>query len=79
MTDMITRVILNSKKGLMVRKGEAMLQIFTNSFMHSDYKYDLQGTTMPSAKEAEWLIRACLNMNGPSGFPEDGDAVRANV
>ena len=56
-----------------------MLQIFTNSFMHSDYKYDLQGTTMPSAKEAEWLIRACLNMNGPSGFPEGGDAVRANV
>ena len=58
-----------------------MLQIFTNSFMHSDYKYDLQGRTMPSAKEAEWLIliRACLNMNGPSGFPEDGDAVRANV
>ena len=79
MTDMITRVILNSKKGLMVRKGEAMLQIFTNSLRHSDYKYDLQGTNMPSAKEAEWLIRACLNLNGPSGFPEDGDAVRANV
>lgn len=56
-----------------------MLQIFTNSLRHSDYKFDLQGTTMPSAKEAEWLIRACLNMNGPSGFPEDGDAVRANV
>lgn len=52
-----------------------MLQIFTNSFTNSDYKYDLQGRTMPSAKEAEWLIRACLNMNGPSGFSEDGDAV----
>ena len=56
-----------------------MLQIHANRMNNTYRLFDLQGTTMPFAKEAEWLIRACLNMNGPSGFPEDGDAVRANV
>ena len=55
------------KKGQQVRKGKAMLQIHTNRFKDTYRLFDLQGTFMPSAKEAEWLICVCLHKTGSSG------------
>ena len=60
------------KKGPRVRKGEAMLQIHTNRFKNTYRLFDLQGTIMPSAKEAEWLICVCLHKYGSSGSPGPG-------
>ncbi len=53
-----------------------MLQIYSNSFERINHKYDLQGTTMPTADKAEWLISVCLYMTGSSGRLGPGDAVR---
>ena len=66
----------SAKKGLQVRKGEAMLQIHTNSFKNTYRLFDLQGTIMPSAKEADWLICVCLHKNGSSGCPGSGTSMR---
>ena len=52
-----------------------MLQIYSNSFERINHKYDLQGTTMPTADKAEWLISVCLYMTGSSGRLGPGDAV----
>ena len=55
------------KKGLQVRKGKAMLQIHTDRIENTYRQFDLQGTIMPAAKKAEWLICVCLNKTGSSG------------
>ena len=54
-----------------------MLRIHTNSNMNTNYKFDFQGKTMPTAKDAEWLICVCLNKTGSSGFLEPGACARA--
>ena len=59
------------QKGQQVRKGKAMLQIHTNEMKNTKNTYrlfDLQGTNMPTAGDAEWLICVCLIKNGSSGF-----------
>ena len=55
------------KKGQQVRKGKAMLQIHTDRMKNENRQFDLQGTIMPAAKKAEWLICVCLNKTGSSG------------
>ena len=48
------------------RKGKIMLQMNTDR-MNSTYRlFDLQGTIMPTAKNAEWPVCVCLNKTGPS-------------
>ena len=44
-----------------------MLQIHTNEIKESSRLFDLQGTTAPTAKDAEWLICVCLHKTGSSG------------
>ena len=56
-----------NKTGPHVRKGKAMLQIHANIFTTVYRPYDLQGTSMPSVKKAEWLNSTCLYQAGPSG------------
>ncbi len=46
---------------------KAMMQIHTYSFINTKRLYDLQGTSMPSADKAEWLVSTCLNHTGSSG------------
>ena len=68
MTTRNTGVILDTvKKGPQVRKGKAMLQIHTDRMKNAYRQFDLQGTIMPTAKKAEWLICVCLNKTGSSG------------
>ena len=64
------------KKGPQVRKGKAMLQIHTYSFKNLYRPCDLQGTIMPSADKAEWLISTCLNQAGSSGYLGPGAPMR---
>ena len=45
-----------------------MLQMNTNRMKNTHRLFDLQGTTMPTAKKAEWLICVCLNKTGSSGY-----------
>ena len=56
-----------------------MLQIRTNSLVNSGYKFDLLGTIMPTAKDAEWLLCVCLNTTGSSGNLGPCGAVRIRV
>ena len=56
----------------MVRKGKAMLQIHTFKSSNTYRPYDLQGTIMPAADKAEWLINVCLSKAGSSGHLEPG-------
>ena len=68
MTANTTGAILSVvKKGQQVRKGKAMLQIHTDRMKNANRQFDLQGTIMPNAKEAEWLICVCLHKTGSSG------------
>jgi hypothetical protein len=46
-----------------------MLQIHTYNLKNTYRPYDLQGTTMPAAKKAEWLSSKCLKKTGSSGKP----------
>ena len=64
------------KKDHRVRKGKAMLQRHTNRLKNTYRLFDLQGIFMPSADKAEWLICACLNMAGSSGFSGPGASMR---
>ena len=73
-TDAILGVV---KKGQQVRKGKAMLQIHTDRMKNANRQFDLQGTIMPNAKEAEWLICVCLNKTGSSGCLGPGASPRA--
>ena len=43
-----------------------MLQIHTDRIENTYRQFDLQGTIMPAAKKAEWLICVCLNKTGSS-------------
>ena len=52
-----------------------MLLMNTNRMKDSYRMFDLQGTTMPTADKAEWLISVCLYMTGSSGRLGPGDAV----
>ena len=54
-----------------------MLQIHTNEMEKSYRLFDLQGTTVPTAKDAEWLICVCLHKTGSSGCLGPGAFVRA--
>ena len=65
------------KKGQQGRKGKAMLQIHTDRMKNENRQFDLQGTIMPNAKEAEWLICVCLNKTGSSGCLGPGASPRA--
>ena len=77
MTTKTTGAILSVvKKGQQVRKGKAMLLMYTNRMKDSYRMFDLQGTTMPAAQEAEWLICVCLNKTGSSGYLEPGVLAR---
>ncbi len=67
-TGFTSAILCVVKKGQEVRKGEAMLKIHTNRFENAEYKFDIQGTIMPSAKAAEWLIWVCLKKTGSSGY-----------
>ena len=49
-----------------------MLQIHSNRIENTYRLFDLQGTIMPTAKRAEWLICVCLHMTGSSGCLEPG-------
>ena len=44
-----------------------MLQMNTNRMKNTHRLFDLQGTAMPTAKEAEWSVCVCLNKTGSSG------------
>ena len=70
-------IVGSRRKGLQVRKGKAMLQMNTNRMNNTDRLFDLQGTMMPTAKGAEWLICGCLYKNGSSGCLEPGACARA--
>ena len=70
-------IVSSRRKGLQVRKGKAMLQMNTNRMNNTDRLFDLQGTMMPTAKGAEWLICGCLYKNGSSGCLELGACARA--
>lgn len=60
-------VCFRNKKGPLVRKGKAMMQIHTQ-YMKIEYRpYDLQGTIMLSAGKAERFNDACLTKAGSSG------------
>ena len=59
-----------------VRKGKAMLQIHTFNSRNTYRPNDLQGTIMPAADKAEWLISSCLFMAGSSGFLDPGAPAR---
>ena len=48
-----------------------MLQIHTFSSSNTYRPYDLQGTIMPAADKAEWLINVCLFKAGSSGYLDD--------
>jgi len=77
MTTYTTSAILGVvKKGQRVRKGKAMLLMNTNRMKDTYRMFDLQGTTMPSAQEAEWLICVCLYKTGSSGYLEAGALAR---
>ena len=56
----------------LVRKGKAMLQIHTFSSRNTYRPNDLQGTIMPAAGKAEWLINVCLFKAGSSGYLDPG-------
>ncbi len=66
----------SSKKGQQVRKGKAMLQIHTNKMKNTNCKFDLQGTFMPTAKDAEWFVCACLHKTGSGGCLGPGALAR---
>ena len=59
---------MSEKIGPQVRKGKAMLQIHTFSSRNTYRPNDLQGTVMPAADKAEWLINVCLFKAGSSGY-----------
>ena len=59
-----------------VRKGKAMLQIHTFSSSNIYRPNDLQGTIMPAAGKAEWLINVCLFKAGLSGHLDSGVFIR---
>ena len=54
-----------------------MLQMNTNRMKNTHRLFDLQGTAMPTAKEAEWLIGVCLHKTGSSGCLGPGASPRA--
>ena len=68
---------VNSKKEQEVRKGKAMLQTHANRMNNTYRLFDLQGTTMLTAKEAAWLINVCLHKTGSSGCLGPGVSPRA--
>ena len=68
---------VNSKKEQEVRKGKAMLQTHANRMNNTYRLFDLQGTTMLTAKEAAWLINVCLHKTGSSGCLGPGASPRA--
>ena len=49
-----------------------MLRIFMNGLKNTYSLFDLQGTSMPTAKHAERPICVCLNKTGSSGCLEPG-------
>ena len=53
-----------------------MLQNYAFSFKNSYRLCDLLGTFMPSADKAEWLVLACLNRAGSSGYLGPDASVR---
>ena len=53
-----------------------MLLMYTNRMKDTYRMFDLQGTTMPAAQEAEWLICVCLNKTGSSGYLGPGALAR---
>ena len=63
---------MSEKIGPQVRKGKAMLQIHTFSSRNTYRPNDLQGTVMPAADKAEWLINVCLFKAGSSGYLDPG-------
>ena len=68
---------VNSKKEQEVRKGKAMLQTHANRMNNTYRLFDLQGTTMLTAKEAAWLINVCLLKTGSSGCLGPGASPQA--
>ena len=67
----------HSKNGQQVRKGKAILLMYTNRMKDTYRMFDLQGTCVPTAQEAEWLICVCLNKTGSSGYLGPGALARA--
>ena len=65
-------LVVRIKEPPQVRKGKAMLQIHIASSNNTYRLYDLQGTIMPAADKAEWLINVCLFKAGPSGHLNPG-------
>ena len=53
-----------------------MLQTSINSYITINRLHDLQGTIMPAADKAEWLISSCLFMAGSSGYLDPGAPAR---
>ena len=66
-----------NKKRQKVWKGKAMLQMNTNRMNNTDRLFDLQGTAMPTAKDAEWPVCVCFNKTGSSGCLGPGASPRA--
>ena len=54
-----------------------MLQIYINRMKNTYRLFDFQGTIMPTAKEAVWLICVCLNKTGSSRCLGPGASLRA--
>ena len=54
-----------------------MLQMHTDRMKNTHRLFDLQGTTMPTAKEAEWSVCVCLHKTGSSGYLGPGASPRA--
>ena len=54
-----------------------MLKIHTCMTKNTYRLFDLQDTTMPTAKDAEWLISVCLFKTGSSGCLGPGASPRA--
>ena len=54
-----------------------MLQMNTDRTKNTHRMFDIQGTIMPTAKDAEWLICVRLHKTGSSGCLGPGAFVRA--
>ena len=71
----LRRYSRRKKRGPQVRKGKAMLQIHTNSFVNIYSPYDLRGIHMPSELKSESIDKTCLSRAGSSGRLGSGASV----
>ena len=54
-----------------------MLQMNTDRTKNTHRMFDIQGTIMPTAKDAEWPVCVCLYKTGSSGYLGPGAFTRA--